>query len=79
MKQIGEAFERMEAGTYGICVDTGQLIEAARFGRTRLRSAPSKLSAITSSCIRASACSCDSGDWFSSGYAKRDVTPPSFE
>jgi RNA polymerase-binding transcription factor len=30
MKQINEAFERMEAGTYGICVDTGQLIEAAR-------------------------------------------------
>ncbi len=30
LAQINEAFERMEAGTYGICVDTGQLIEAAR-------------------------------------------------
>ncbi len=30
LKKINEAFERMEAGTYGICVDTGQLIEAAR-------------------------------------------------
>lgn len=30
LAQIEEAFERMEAGTYGICVGTGQLIEAAR-------------------------------------------------
>lgn len=30
LAQIEEAFKRMEAGTYGICVDTGQLIEAAR-------------------------------------------------
>jgi DnaK suppressor protein len=30
LAKIGEAFERMENGTYGICVDTGQLIEAAR-------------------------------------------------
>ncbi|CAN5559172.1 hypothetical protein BH23CHL2_BH23CHL2_24480 [soil metagenome] len=30
LAQIDEAFERMEKGTYGICVDTGQLIEAAR-------------------------------------------------
>ena len=30
LAQVEEAFERMEAGTYGICVDTGRLIEAAR-------------------------------------------------
>jgi DnaK suppressor protein len=30
LAQIGEALERMDNGTYGICVDTGRLIEAAR-------------------------------------------------
>jgi RNA polymerase-binding transcription factor DksA/osmotically-inducible protein OsmY len=30
LARIEEAFERMETGVYGICVDTGQLIEAAR-------------------------------------------------
>jgi len=30
LAQIEGAFDRMENGTYGICVDTGQLIEAAR-------------------------------------------------
>ncbi len=30
LAQIGEALERMDKGTYGICVDTGRLIEAAR-------------------------------------------------
>ena len=30
LAQVEGAFERMEAGTYGICVDTGRLIEAAR-------------------------------------------------
>ena len=30
LAQIDEAFERMDTGAYGICVDTGRLIEAAR-------------------------------------------------
>lgn len=30
LAQIEEALRRMDEGTYGICVDTGQLIEAAR-------------------------------------------------
>ncbi|MEZ4570127.1 MAG: TraR/DksA C4-type zinc finger protein [Thermomicrobiales bacterium] len=30
INRIEDALDRMEKGTYGICVDTGQLIEAAR-------------------------------------------------